>query len=47
MNSWSHTAAKPVPERARDVRACAWRYVFDCYEKHKAAEKSGGENHET
>ncbi len=31
-------------EAARNLRAAAWRYVFDCYEKRKAAGEDGGEN---
>ena len=34
-----------TPEQARDARARAWRFVFDCYAKKKALtgkEKAGG-----
>ena len=34
-----------TPEQARDVRARAWRFVFDCYEQKKAAAADGGEEH--
>ena len=26
-----------TPEQARDLRALAWRYVFDCYQAKKKA----------
>jgi hypothetical protein len=26
-----------TPEQARDVRAAAWRYVFECFAKKKGA----------
>ena len=29
-------------EAARDVRVCAWRYVFDCYAKKRAECASSG-----
>jgi len=32
-----------TPEQAREVRARAWRFVFDCWERKKAAGKDGGE----
>ena len=32
-----------TPDQARDARARAWSYIFACYEKHKAAKSSGGE----
>ena len=32
-----------TPEQACDARARAWSYIFACYEKHKAARSSGGE----
>jgi len=34
-----------TPEEARDVRARAWRFVFDCWEQKKAAGEVGGEEH--
>jgi hypothetical protein len=33
-----------TPEQARDVRARAWRFVFDSYEQKKAADEPGSEN---
>jgi hypothetical protein len=40
---------KPTPgitsEEARNTRARAWRYVFDCHAKKNAAGTSGGEDH--
>jgi hypothetical protein len=33
------------PEEARDARARAWRFVFDCWEQKKAAGEVGGEEH--
>ena len=30
-------------EQARDARARAWRFVFDCWEQKKAANENGGE----
>jgi hypothetical protein len=37
----SEITVRPHPglgsERARDIRARAWAFVFDCYEKKKAA----------
>jgi hypothetical protein len=37
----SRIAVKPssstTPEQARDLRARAWRYVFDCYQAKKKA----------
>jgi hypothetical protein len=33
-----------TPEQARDVRARAWRFVFDRWEQKKAAGKDDGEN---
>jgi hypothetical protein len=32
------------PEEARNARACAWRYVFDCYERHRATRGPAGED---
>jgi hypothetical protein len=32
-----------TPEQARDARARAWMFVFDCYAK-KAARTEGGED---
>ncbi len=32
-----------TPEQARDARARAWRFVFDCWEQKKAADKNDGE----
>ena len=26
-----------TPEQARDARACAWAFIFDCHAKKKAA----------
>jgi hypothetical protein len=28
------------PEEARNIRAQAWRFVFDCYERHRAAHRN-------
>ena len=33
----------PTPEQARDVRARAWRFVFDCYAKKKAGDRDAGD----
>jgi hypothetical protein len=33
------------PEHARDARAHAWRFVFDCWEQKKAAGQVGGDEH--
>ena len=35
-----------TPEQARDARACAWRFVFDCYEKKKGAPESAPDDAE-
>lgn len=32
-----------TPEQACDVRARAWRYVFDCYAKKKAGVRGAGD----
>jgi hypothetical protein len=32
-----------TPEVARDLRAHAWRFVFDCWEQKKAASENGNE----
>ncbi len=41
------TVHKPAPgltpEQARDIRAHAWRYIFDCYERHKATKAQNGD----
>jgi hypothetical protein len=34
-----------TPERARDARARAWRFVFDCWEQRKTIAKYGGEEY--
>ena len=34
-----------TPDRARDARARAWRFVFDCWEQKKAAGEVGGDEH--
>ena len=31
-------------EEARYLRARAWRFIFSCYENHRAAGRSGGED---
>ncbi len=31
-----------TPEQARDIRAGAWAFVFDCYAKKKATEQGNG-----
>ncbi len=31
------------PEAARDVRAKAWKYIFDCYEQKKAYQSNGSQ----
>ncbi len=31
----------PTPEQARDARARAWAFVFDCYAKNKATGAGG------
>lgn len=40
-------APRPAPGRehdpGREIRARAWRYVFECYEKRKAGVGSAGE----
>ena len=33
-----------TPEQAREVRARAWRFVFNAWEQKKAAVKDGGED---
>ena len=33
-----------TPEQARDARARAWNFVFDCWEHKKAAVDVGGED---
>ena len=42
-----HTSAPsktaPISEQAREARARAWRFVFDCWEQKKAASKDGSE----
>ena len=55
VSSWSgllqtdvpHMAVKPLfrisPEQARDARARAWSFVFECYENNKAAGATTGE----
>ncbi len=41
MRAKASIRVKPIPgtttDAARDARARAWRYVFSCYEKKKAA----------
>ena len=32
------------PEEARNARARAWHYVFECYERHRAARGKNGED---
>lgn len=32
-----------TPEQARDVRARAWRYIFDCHAKKKAGATHAGD----
>ncbi len=32
-----------TPEQARDIRARAWRYIFDCYGQHKATKAQNGD----
>ena len=48
MNSIRITV-KPIPgttaEEACELRARAWRFVFDCWEQKKAAGEAGGEEH--
>lgn len=40
MNGEQRVVLRPDPgltsDQTRDVRASAWRYVFDCYERKKA-----------
>ena len=35
-----------VPDLARDLRASAWRFIFDCYAKKKAAHPGGPDDAE-
>ncbi len=35
-----------TPQEARDVRARAWHFVFDCYAKKKAARPGGPDDAE-
>jgi hypothetical protein len=35
-----------APDRARDLRASAWRFIFDCYAKKKAAHPGGPDDAE-
>jgi hypothetical protein len=50
MSSVPRTAARPdqsfTPEQARDARARAWAYVFDCHAKKNATgvTSTGGDN---
>ena len=39
----TNPTSRAADERGRDVRARAWRYIFDCYEKKKAGEEPAGE----
>jgi len=39
-------ASRREDDPAREIRARAWRYVFDCYEKKKVGEKAEGERHD-
>ena len=34
-----------VPEQARDARARAWMFVFECWEQRKAVVKDGSEEY--
>jgi hypothetical protein len=36
-----HPHSGITAEQARDIRARAWRFVFDCYERKKAARPGG------
>ena len=36
--SSDRASSRPRSEQARDARARAWRFVFNCYEKQKAPE---------
>ncbi len=58
MNEFARIVVKPNPsinaDEARDARARAWRYVFDCYERKIAAGPSasgedaeGGSKHDS
>lgn len=48
MPGAQHIAVKPLPgsslDQALDARARAWAFVFDCYDKKKAAPESRPEN---
>lgn len=39
----SRVASERENDPGREIRARAWRYVFDCYEKKKAAAESAGD----
>ena len=39
----SRAASERENDPGREMRARAWRYVFDCYEKKKAAAESAGD----
>ena len=43
LRAVSRPRADITPDQAHDARARAWSYIFACYEKHKAAKSSGGE----
>ena len=47
MSDAPRTVLRPsrrtTPEQAREVRARAWRFVFDCWEQKKTADKDGNE----
>ena len=30
-----------TPEQARDIRACAWAFVFECFDRHEKEAVSG------
>lgn len=46
MGNFSPTTSSSLrpdttPEQARDIRARAWRFVFDCYEKKRVTQEEG------
>ena len=45
-----HTIYRPrldvTSEQARDIRACAWAYIFDCHAKKKATRPGGHDDAE-
>jgi hypothetical protein len=40
-----HAHPDIAPDQARDARARAWMFVFECWEQRKAAAKDGSEEY--